>query len=72
MLIVAGGRQLRTIDERNQQVGQICTGELGHKYGGLSKCELQYPNSLLAYGDTLYIGEEKYIRMIKGLFQGRL
>ena len=68
MLIVAGGRQLRTIDERNQQVGQICTGELGHKYGGLSKCELKYPNSLLAYGDTLYIGEDKYIRMIEGLF----
>ena len=72
MLIVAGERQLRTIDERNQQVGQIGTGELGHKDRGLSKCKLKYPNSLLAYGDTLYIGEEKYIIMIKGLFQGRL
>lgn len=57
---------LRLLDFNSQKTSSICSGNRGNINGRFNVCELIEPRSLLALGDTLYCGELRGIRMVRG------
>ena len=67
-LVVADqdNNRLRILDLDMNTTTSICTGRQGHGNRDLTSCLLFYPQSLLVSCDTLYVGEYKMIRAVKG------
>ena len=58
--------KLRVLDLDLNTTTSICTGRQGHGNGDLASCQLSFPQSMLVSCDTLYVGEYKMIRAVKG------
>lgn len=58
--------RLRVLHSQNSHVSSLCTGNDGHVDGGKATCTLFYPRALMVLNDTLYVGEIRRIRMVRG------
>ena len=63
--------RLRFIDLDSNTTTFICTGEQGHGNGDLASCQLFSPQSMLVSHDTLFVGEYKMIRAVRGKFMNK-
>ena len=64
----AMNRRLRVLDLMTNTSSSICSGDRGHTDGDLSSCQLDFPWSLLKLNNTIYIGEQGYIRSIQSKY----
>ena len=59
--------RLRVLDLNSLTTGSLCSGTGGTVDGNLTACSTYYPRSLAVVNDSLFIGQFKAIRKIKGL-----
>lgn len=58
--------RLRVLDLESNTTFSLCAGTRGHKDGDMDSCTLDTPHSLMVSGHSLFIGENKKIRLILG------